>query len=103
MDNQLKRGLIEVCVLAFLRKGDSYGYQLIGEVSQLIDVSESTLYPVMRRLEAAQCLTVYSMEHNGRLRKYYAITEKGHARIADFVAESQILLRVIDFIREEPI
>lgn len=100
MDAQLKRGLIEVCVLAFLKKGDSYGYQLIKDVSQLIDVSESTLYPILRRLEAAECLRVYSVEHNSRLRKYYAITEKGIERIHEFLSEWAVLNRVLDFIKE---
>lgn len=100
MDAQLKRGLIEVCVLAMLRRGDSYGYQLIKDVSGLIAVSESTLYPVLRRLETAECLTVYSVEHNSRLRKYYAITEKGVRRIADFLDEWAELEQLLHFIKE---
>ena len=100
MDAQLKRGLIEVCVLAFLKKGDSYGYQLIKDVSGVIEVSESTLYPILRRLEAAECLTVYSVEHNSRLRKYYAITGKGVARIHAFLNEWAVLNQVLDFIKE---
>lgn len=100
MDAQMKRGLIEVCVLAILKQGDSYGYQLIKDVSQLIEVSESTLYPILRRLEAAECLRVYSVEHNSRLRKYYSITEKGIARIHASLEEWSTLLKVIDFVKE---
>ena len=77
MDGQLRRGLLEVCVLAAMRRGDSYGYRLIKDISPYIDISESTLYPILRRLEGAQLVTVYSMAHNGRLRKYYRITRKG--------------------------
>ena len=61
VDPQLKRGLLDACVLSLLRRGDSYGYQLIKDISPYIDVSESTLYPILRRLEAAGCLTVYSV------------------------------------------
>ena len=100
MDAQLKRGLIEICVLAMLRKGDSYGYQLIKDVSSLISVSESTLYPVLRRLEAADCLTVYTVEQNSRLRKYYAVTEKGVNRIHEFLSEWAELSKILDFIKD---
>ena len=100
MDVQLKRGLVEVCVLKVLSKGDSYGYQLIKDISPYIDISESTLYPILKRLEIAHLLTVYSIEHNGRLRKYYKITEDGEKRIVEFIAEWQGVNKVYDFIRE---
>ena len=100
MDAQLKRGMIEVCILSLLTKGDSYGYQLIKEILPILDVSESTLYPVLRRLEAAQCLTVYSVEHNSRLRKYYSITDAGRKKIADFLTEWDEVNKVYNFIME---
>lgn len=100
MDAQLKRGMVEVCILSVLAKGDSYGYQLIKDIAPLMDLSESTLYPVLRRLEAAGCLTVYSVEHNSRLRKYYAITDGGRQRIADFLEEWADVKKVYDFIAE---
>ena len=100
MDGQLRRGLLEVCVLAAMRRGDSYGYRLIKDISPYIDISESTLYPILRRLEGARLVTVYSMEHNGRLRKYYRITEAGRARIASFLEEWQDVLRAYRFIQE---
>ena len=74
MDAQLKRGLIEICVLVALKQQDSYGYQIIKDVSPYAELSESTLYPILKRLEGAGCIQSYSREHNGRLRKYYAIT-----------------------------
>ena len=100
MDAQLKRGMVEVCILSLLSRGDSYGYQLIKDIAPIMDLSESTLYPVLRRLEAAQCLKVYSVEHNSRLRKYYAITDAGRARIAAFLEEWADVNRVYDFIAE---
>ncbi len=87
MDIQLKRGLLDVCVLAAIKNEDSYGYQIIKDIKPYVTVSESTLYPILRRLETAECLTVYSVEHNGRLRKYYHITEKGRERIEAFSQE----------------
>lgn len=98
MDAQLKRGLLEASVLALLTQGDSYGYLLIKDISALMEISESTLYPVLRRLEAAGCLTVYSREHQGRLRKYYAITPAGRQKIQDFLQEWQAVNRVYEFI-----
>ena len=91
MDIQLKRGLLDVCVLTVLSRGDSYGYRLVGDVSGLIEISESTLYPILKRLEAAGQVTVYSVEHNGRLRKYYRITDEGRRRIAGFLEEWRTL------------
>ncbi len=98
MDAQMKKGMVEVCILSLLSRGDSYGYQLIKDIAPIMELSESTLYPVLRRLEAAQCLTVYSVEHNSRLRKYYAITDAGRARIAAFLEEWADVNRVYDFI-----
>lgn len=99
MDAQMRRALLETCVLASLRGGDSYGYRIVRDVSQYIAVTESTLYPILRRLEAAGCLTVYSEEHNSRLRRYYAITDTGRAKIDEFLAEWEEAMRVYAYIR----
>ena len=74
MDIQLKKGLLEFCVLSTLQRADSYGYQIIKDISRCIEISESTLYPILKRLEANSYVETYSVEHNGRLRKYYKIT-----------------------------
>lgn len=97
----MKRGLIEACILKLLQRGDSYGYQLVREAEEVLTISESTLYPVLRRLESAGALTVYTMEHNGRLRKYYAITELGVQKIQDFLKEWEDVMKVYDFIRRD--
>ncbi|MGI6687878.1 MAG: PadR family transcriptional regulator [Christensenellales bacterium] len=99
MDPQLKRGLTDVCVLALLSRGDSYGYKLVRDIAQLMPLSESTLYPVLRRLEEAGALDVYSREHAGRLRRYYRITPKGRQRMADFIREWEALGKVYTFIK----
>ena len=101
MDVQLKRGLLEVCVLAAIRNQDSYGYQIIKDIKPYVEISESTLYPILRRLEAAECLTVRSAEHKGRLRKYYQITEQGRARLREFREEWNEIVSIYNFITME--
>lgn len=100
MDVQLKKGLLEVCVLSALSRGDSYGYKIIGDVSSCIEISESTLYPILKRLEGGGCLSNYSQEHNGRLRKYYSIMPDGKKRIADFLNEWPEIEEVYQFVLE---
>jgi PadR family transcriptional regulator PadR len=100
MDIQLKKGLLDVCVLATLNEGDSYGYKIVSAVSTCIEVSESTLYPILKRLEAASFVTTYSVEHNGRLRKYYTITPKGREKINTFLEEWVHLKGVYDYVNE---
>ena len=87
MDVQMKRGLLDVCVLAAIQDEDSYGYQILKDISPYVEMTESTLYPILRRLEGAKLLTVRTEEYNGRLRKYYHITPLGLARIRAFGEE----------------
>lgn len=101
MDVQMKRGLLDVCVLAAIKDEASYGYRIIKDMKPYVDISESTLYPILRRLEAARFLTVQSAEHNGRLRKYYHITPLGLARIEAFREEWDELLSVYRFVTRE--
>lgn len=98
MDVQMKRGLLDVCVLAAIQSEDSYGYQIIKDIRPYVDVSESTLYPILRRLEEGRLLTVRSVEHNGRLRKYYHITDAGKARIEDFKQDWKDMENIYRFI-----
>ena len=101
MDIQLKRGLLDVCVLAAIKDEDSYGYQIIKDIKPYVEISESTLYPILRRLEAAKMLTVRSAEHNGRLRKYYHIEEAGLKRIEDFKEEWKEIMSIYKFVTKE--
>ena len=98
MDAQLKKGLLEVCVLTALQAKDSYGYQIIKDVSPIVEISASTLYPILKRLEAGGMVTTYSMEHNSRLRKYYRLTAEGRQRIRDFLVEWQDVMKAYRFI-----
>ena len=101
MDNQLKRGLLDVCVLAAISREASYGYQIIKNMKPCVEISESTLYPILRRLESASLLTVTCAEHNGRLRKYYALTDAGRERIAEFKVEWKEIMSIYQFIVSE--
>ena len=98
MDVQMKRGLLDVCVLAAIRDADSYGYQILKDISPYVEITESTLYPILRRLEAAKLLTVRTAEYNGRLRKYYHITSLGLARIKSFQREWEEMLSIYTFV-----
>lgn len=101
MDIQLKRGLLDVCVLAAIKDDESYGYQIIKDIKPYVDISESTLYPILRRLESAKLLTVRNAEHNGRLRKYYHITDLGLKRINDFEKEWNEIINIYNFVTRE--
>lgn len=101
MDIQLKKGLLEFCVLAVLNKSDSYGYQIIKDISSCVEISESTLYPILKRLEAGSYLKTYSVEHNSRLRKYYQITDNGKQYIQEFLKEWQQVMDMYNFIKGE--
>lgn len=101
MDSQLRRGILEACVLAVLEKGESYGYQLVKDISAFIEITESTLYPILKRLEQTELLQVYSKEYNGRLRKYYSITDKGREKVTELLEDWQKIVEIYSFIIEE--
>lgn len=101
MDIQLKRGMLDVCVLAAIKNEDSYGYKIIKDMMPFIELSESTLYTILKRLESAQMLTVRTAEHGGRLRKYYQITDSGRQRIADFQEEWKEMMAIYQFVTRE--
>lgn len=100
MDTQLKKGLLDVCVLSVLREQPSYGYKIIADMAPYTAISDSTLYPILKRLEGAGLVTVHSREYNGRLRKYYAVTDAGLARIDDFLEDMREVERICALIRD---
>jgi PadR family transcriptional regulator PadR len=101
MDVQLKRGLLDVCVLSAIRDEDTYGYKIIKDIKPYIELSESTLYTILKRLENTKMLTVYSSEHDGRLRKYYHITDGGIKRIEEFKNEWKEVMAIYKFVTKE--
>ena len=103
MDVQLKRGLLDVCVLAAIKDEDSYGYKIIKDLKPYIELSESTLYTILKRLETAKMLTVKTVEHDGRLRKYYHITSSGLKRIEGFLDEWKEIMSIYRFVTKEDI
>ena len=98
MDGQLKRGLLDACVLAAIKDGESYGYKIIKDMKPYLEMSESTLYTILKRLEISQMLTVRTAEHGGRLRKYYKITNAGLGRLMDFKNEWHEVMQVYKFV-----
>ena len=101
MDIQLKRGLLDVSVLAAIKNEDSYGYKIIKDLKPYVELSESTLYTILKRLESAQLLTVRTAEHGGRLRKYYHITDAGRKRIEDFKEDWRQIMAIYRFVTKE--
>lgn len=101
MDIQLKRGLLDICVLRAIKNEDSYGYKIIKDMKPYIEMSESTLYTILKRLELAKMLTVRTSEHDGRLRKYYHITKLGLDRIEEFKNEWREVITIYQFVIKE--
>lgn len=100
MESQFRRGILDACVLAVLERGESYGYQMVKDINEFIPITESTLYPILKRLEGSEMLTVFSQEHNGRLRKYYRITDKGRDQITQLLKEWEEIVRIYQYIME---
>jgi PadR family transcriptional regulator, regulatory protein PadR len=98
MKTQMKKGILEIFVLGVLKQADSYGYRIVQDLSEVIEISESTLYPILRRLESSDSICTYQKEYNGRLRKYYCIQEKGLQLLEDFTKEWEDIKKVYDFI-----
>ena len=101
MDIQLKRGILDVCVLAAIKDGESYGYKIIKDLKPYMELSESTLYTILKRLESGNMLTVRTAEHGGRLRKYYRITKSGIGRISEFKEEWREVMAIYKFVTKE--
>ncbi len=99
MDAQLKRGVLEVCVLAAMRSEDAYGYKIIKDLSPFLEISESTLYPILKRLEQSGCVYSHSVEHNGRLRKYYRLSKSGEEKINDFLSDWESIMKAYYYIK----
>lgn len=100
MDAQLKRGFLDICVLAAIARKDSYGYQIIRDAPASLELSESTLYPILKRLTKQHFLSEYTREHNGRLRKYYLITDAGHLELSRFIADEASITDILSYIKE---
>lgn len=98
MTFQLGSALLDACVLAVLDKEDAYGYILTQNVKSVMDISESTLYPVLRRLQKENMLTTYDSPFNGRNRRYYKITDEGRKQLSSYKTEWNTYKERIDTI-----
>jgi PadR family transcriptional regulator PadR len=101
MDSQLRKGLLEICVLANLQSQESYGYKIVSDISVVLAISESTLYPILKRLEEAGSLSTRTAEHNGRLRKYYIITSQGKVRLHEYMGDIVDMQRVLNWVSSQ--
>lgn len=88
--------LLDALVLSIVNRNDTYGYEITQSVRKAVEVSESTLYPVLRRLEKDMCLEIYDMEYQGRNRRYYKITSKGKSQLALYLEEWKLYKFNID-------
>lgn len=100
MDVQLKKGLMEACVLAELCRGEAHGYGILKDTELSVHLSESALYHILKRLEGAGHVSARSVERDGRLRRVYAITESGRDRLRVFIEDWREAMRAFQFIRE---
>lgn len=99
MNIQLKKGVLELCVLSLLNSSDRYGYELVAEISKCIEISEGTIYPLLRRLKNEGYVETYLAESSeGPPRKYYKLTEKGEQTRKDFLEEWRELVAGIETI-----
>lgn len=103
MDTQRKKGVLEICVLAALQKEPSYGYRIVSDITPYIAVSESTLYPILRRLEGTGCVSTFTQEHSGRLRKYYKLEQPGKEKIEQFLAEAEEMRCIYKYVEEDSV
>ena len=94
MDVQIKKGVLDACVLYALKDGESYGYKIITDLKDIIEVSESTLYPILKRLESSGALETYSKEFNGRLRRYYTLTDTGRKKLAEYRQDFEAIITI---------
>lgn len=100
MDSQLKKGLLEGCVLAAIKDEESYGYKIIGQISPYVEITESTLYPILKRLESSGLVSVHNKLYNGRLRKYYRITDKGRQRLQEFCRDMEQMQSIYHYLKK---
>ncbi|MFA6692444.1 MAG: PadR family transcriptional regulator [Acholeplasmataceae bacterium] len=100
MKPQVKKGILEIFVLAILSKGESYGYQIINDLSNTVIITESTLYPILRRLLNQGELESYNELFQGRNRKYYRITKKGKIHLDEFMEEWESVKKIYEILRK---
>ena len=103
MKTQLKKGTLDMCVLAVLARGDSYAYELVSTLSETMEISEGTIYPLMRRLQAEAWVSTYFVESSsGPPRKYYSLTAAGRSSLAEMESEWRSFVGEVNGVLGEP-
>ena len=102
MNIQFKKGVLELCVLSLLEKRDFYGYELVEKISEFINISEGTIYPLLRRFRTEGYVRTYLEEsQEGPPRKYYELTEKGKEALADMDTAWNEVVESIEYIKNK--
>lgn len=99
MNTQFKKGVLEICVLALISKKDMYGYEIVQNISKVIEVNEGTIYPLLRRLTKEAYFDTYILESSeGPARKYYKITELGKENLINLINEWKNFTNAVDYL-----
>lgn len=98
MGFKIESALLEACVLSVLLQGDTYGYELTQSMKEVLDISESTLYPVLRRLQKEDYLKTYDQPFQGRNRRYYSVTAEGKEKCEIYRKEWKRYKEQLDFL-----
>ena len=100
INTQFKKGVLELVVLLIVEKKDKYGYELVEAVSEVVDVNEGTIYPILKRLESSKCVVTKNKLYSGRLRKYYRITDRGKSKLREFCQDMDQIMEIYRFLRK---
>lgn len=102
MDTQFKKGVLEPCVLAILRRRPRYGYELVQEIRKSLDITEGTVYPLLRRLKEEGYVATYLKESTeGPTRKYYTLTPRGKQRLESLLSAWDTFTRSVNALLKE--
>lgn len=102
MNTQFRKGVLEICVLTLISKKDMYGYEIVQNISKVIEVNEGTIYPILRRLTKEGYFETYILESNeGPARKYYKLTAEGNNNLNKLIKEwNDFVIAVNTFLNE---
>ncbi|CEI73509.1 MULTISPECIES: PadR family transcriptional regulator [Romboutsia] len=101
MNTQFRKGVLEICVLALISKKDMYGYEIVQNISKVIEVNEGTIYPILRRLTKEGYFDTYILESSeGPARKYYKLTDLGKENLNKLIVEWKDFVKAVNILIE---
>lgn len=103
MGFQIGGAILDFVVLSILRNKNEYGYAITQEVREILDVSETAMYPALKRLQKNELLSVYDMPYQGRNRRYYKLTQKGELELEKYISEWNEMKKKMDILLEEDV